>query len=81
LLEFRSDGLFVSGTGMDAVQVPVQYANNESPDDSTLLQIGLVEINPKKTMSCGFSGPLKPFVIFLEDKTVFIMPMHKGKKQ
>lgn len=81
LLEFRPDGLFVSGVGMDAVQVPVQYANNESPSDSTLLQIGLVEINPKKTMNCGFSGSLKPFVIFLEGKTVFIMPKHKGKKQ
>lgn len=78
LLEFRPDGLFVSGTGMDAVQVPVQYANNESPSDSVLLRIGLVEINPKKAMNCGFSGSLKPFVIFLEDKTVFIMPKHKG---
>jgi len=77
-LDFKADGLFVSGVGMDAVQVPVSYDNNESPGEIVRLQIALVDINPKKTMHCGYTAHNRPFALFLEDKTVFVMPMTRG---
>lgn len=78
-LDFREGGLFVSGSGVDAIQVPVQYADNVSPNKTIRLQVTLLELDAKKPMHCGFSGPLKPFAIFLDDKDVFVWPMEIPK--
>lgn len=78
-MDFRQDGLFVSGIGVESVQVPVQYANNESPMAQIRLQIALVDVERKGLTHCGFIAPNKPFALFLEDKTVFVMVMEKRK--
>lgn len=78
-MDFRADGLFVSGVGVDAVQVPVQYANNESPMAQIRLQIALVDFERKGMTRCGFIAPNKPFALFLDDKTIFVMIMEKRK--
>lgn len=76
-LDFRQDGLFVSGVGVDGVQVPVQYENNECPNAKIRLQIALVDLERKGMTRCGFISERQPFAFFLEDKTVFVMVMEK----
>jgi hypothetical protein len=76
-LHFKPDGLFVSGSGVEMIQVPVSFADNNSPNAMVRLQIALVELD-KKPMSCGFSGG-KPFVMFLDDKDLFIAQMEVRK--